>query len=219
MTDSAIPVPVDYAQEALDRARGGRPRMAPRPKPEQVAKVRHVTGAGARIGGDHIALWWIEVFGTVGIALAAFATSVTSLLSVASWQHTPEVLHFLTPVMIDLPIAVFATMTITFKHREQRAPMWFARMLSFTLTAFSSVANFLHTVDVSGGIRGYEDAVGACFNAAAPWIVLACTELLGHLITRPKAERGKAQRQADEIKTLKAQLRTANRAASKAVES
>lgn len=190
-----------------------RARRTPKAEP---AKTHHVTGAGARIGGDHIVLWWIEVAGTVGIGLAAFAVSVTSLLQVAAWQHTPDTLHFLTPVMIDLPITVFTTMTISFKYREHWFAMWLARILSLVLTSFSSVANFLHTVDVNGGLNDYQDAVGTGFNAAAPWILYACIELLGHLITRPKGERGKYQRQQAEIKSLKTQLRAAQRAATKA---
>lgn len=168
-------------------------------------KVRHITGAGARKSGDHIALFAIEVAGTIAIALAAFTVSVTSLLAVAEWQRTPDVLHFLTPVMVDLPVVVFTTMTITFKYREQLAPKWFARILAFVLTTFSSIANFLHTAEV-GGLGTYEAWVGACFNAAAPWIVLCCTELLGHLITRPKGERGLVARQKAEIKQLRRQV-------------
>lgn len=176
-------------------AKPRRRRRAARPKPEEQQPQRHhATGAGMRLGGDHPAFFYIEVIGTIAVAVAAFTISVTGLLAVARWQHTPDLLHFLTPVMVDLPIAVFTTMTITFKYREQLLPMWFARILSFVFAGFSSVANFLHTASV-GGLDGYEAIIGATFNGVAPLIVLACTELLGHLITRPKRNTGRLRKQ------------------------
>ncbi len=166
------------------------------------------TGAGARIGGDHIALHTIVVVGVIIVALVSFAISFTSLLAVAEWQGTPDMLHVLTPLMVDAPVVVFTTATIIFKHREQPVAMWMSRTLSVVATAASSGANFLHTVSVRG-LTSYEDWIGASFNAAAPILVLCCTEILGHLITRPKAERGKLQRLEAQVKTLTKQLRAA----------
>lgn len=191
--------------------RSTRTKKATPPAPADAPQRRHATGAGMRLGGDHPALFYIEVWGTIAVALAAFTISVSGLLAVARWQHTPDFLHFLTPVMVDLPIAVFTTMTITFKYREQHLPMWLARVLSFAFAGFSAAANFLHTTSVSGGLDTYEQWIGAVFNGVAPLVVLACTEFLGHLITRPKAERGKARRQAEELASMRRKVRQLER--------
>lgn len=175
---------------------------------EPTTKTRRVprTGAGARMSGDAFGLHLVVQIGVIVIAIASFTISFTSLLDVARWQETPEVLHFLTPVMIDAPVVVLGAATIIFKHREQLAAMHLVRTGSVVATAYSSAANFLHTVSVRG-LDTYEDWIGATFNASCPWWVLVCTEILGHLITRPKSERGKVQRLQEQLKAANATVR------------
>jgi hypothetical protein len=180
-------------------------------------RTHHKTGAGARIGGDHIALQYVVIAGVVLTALASFTISFTSLLAVAEWQATPEYLAFLTPLMVDLPVVVFSVATIMFRHREQRGGEWAARALAIVMTAVSSSANFLHTASVRG-LDGYEDWIGASFNALAPILVLCCTEVLGGLITRPRASQAPVARARAQLLAARVESREWKRKALAAIK-
>jgi hypothetical protein len=182
MTDTIIPARSLPAKRVRSPKRAAKAENAAEPASSSRG---HATGKGFRIGGDHPSLHWIVVIGTILTGLASFTISFTSLLAVAVWQRTPEEIHVLTPVMIDLPVIVFSVATMIFKHREQRGAMWFARILSWFVTALSSGANFLHTASI-GGLDTYEDWIGAGFNGLAPIFVYCTTEILGSILTRPK---------------------------------
>lgn len=169
------------------------------------------TGAGQRLGGDHPAFHFIAIIGLVLVALSSFVISFTALLAVAEWQHTPERIHFMTALEIDLPIVVTAVLSIVFKHREQPGPLWIARGFGVIVTIASAGANFLHTVSV-GGLDTYQGWIGASFNGFAPISVYICSELVAHLITRPKGHQSEKRRIAVENKALKSELRKTQRA-------
>ncbi|MDM4761919.1 hypothetical protein QT381_02730 [Galbitalea sp. SE-J8] len=168
------------------------------------------TGAGQRVGGDHPALHWVSVAGTIAVAMSSFAISFTALLEVAVWQHLPERLRFMTALEVDLPIVVTGAMQIVFKHREQAFPLWVTRVFGWIVTAASAGANFWVTAAASGLVTP-EDWIGACFHGFAPVSVYVCTELLGHLITRPKGHATEKRRIALEHKALTAQVRALTR--------
>jgi hypothetical protein len=209
MSDTAETTPSAATRRAARRPR----RAKAQPDGTAPAPRGHATGRGYRVGGDHPALHWIVVVGTILTGIASFMISFTSLLAVAVWQRTPKEFHALTPVMVDLPVIVFSVATMIFKYREQVGAMWFARILSWFVTALSSGANFLHTASISG-LATYEDWIGASFNGLAPIFVYCSTEILAALITRPKAKDTAVAKAKATLKAAQAELK-AERAAHK----
>jgi len=145
-------------------------------------RTHHRTGAGARLNADHIGLYRLIVGGVIVTLLAAVLTSWNGLVFVAGWQHLPEFMRWLTPVMIDVPLIVLTLVRLALKSRGERSGGLF--WLALGLTAFSSMANFLHTSELAG-LESVGAWVGSITNALAPFLILMMTEVLGMVVTRP----------------------------------
>ncbi|MEV5068885.1 DUF2637 domain-containing protein [Microbacterium sp. LMI12-1-1.1] len=196
---------------------------APIDTPALTRKGKHRTGAGARFNADAIGIYRAVNVGVLLSALAAVLISWNGLAYVGQWVLLPPFMTWLVPVMIDVPIVVFTLATLARRSRGEST--FFLALAAYVLTATSAGANFLH-VAAERPLNTIEGAVGASIAALAPMLVLLTTEALGTLITKPPSEnspRAKAKRQADELKTqkadiakLKKELKAANERADKA---
>lgn len=145
-------------------------------------KTRRRTGAAETINPDHIGMHRLIVVGVITTLLAAVLTSWNGLTFVASWQLLPESLHWLTPVMVDVPLIVLTLARGALRKRGIRARGLLLGIAG--LTVFSSTANALHTI-AAAGLDSIPAIVGATTNALAPWLILAMTEVLWLVVTRP----------------------------------
>lgn len=142
----------------------------------------HRTGAADTINPDHIGMHRVVVFGVIITLAAAVITSWTGLLWVAEQQLLPPQLWWVTPVMIDVPLIVLTLARGALKKRgiEKRSLM----VGIIGLTLFSSFANLLHTI-AETGFGTIPAVLGALTNALAPWLIVAMTEVLWLVVTKP----------------------------------
>lgn len=145
-------------------------------------KTRHRTGAAETINPDHIGMHRLIVAGVIVTLLAAIATSWNGLEFIASLQLLPVPLHWLTPVMIDVPLVVLTLARGALKKRGIRTRGLLFGI--FGLTFYSSVANFAHTMH-DADLSDPGVWMGALTNALAPWLILSLTEVLWLVVTRP----------------------------------
>lgn len=164
-----------------------------------MSKTRHRTGAAATINPDHIGWHRLILVGVIGTLLAAVLTSWNGLVFVARAQLLGDWLLWLTPIMIDVPLIVLTMARGALRKRGIRARGLLVGIIA--LTVFSSTANGLHTI-AEGGFDTIPAAVGTVTNALAPWLILAMTEVLWLVVTRPirprstRAKRAAAKRAA-----------------------
>jgi len=145
-------------------------------------KTRHRTGAAETINPDHIGMHRLIVVGVILTLGAAIATSWNGLVFVGRWQLLPDVLRWLTPVMIDVPLVVLTLARGALKKRGIRAPALLWGILGLTL--YSSAANFIHTIH-DADLADAGVWLGALTNALAPWLILSLTEVLWLVVTKP----------------------------------
>lgn len=145
-------------------------------------KVKHRTGSAETINPDHVVMHRLIVAGVLVTLVAAVLTSWNGLAFVASWQMLPEPFRWLTPVMIDVPLVVLTCARGALRKRGVRARGMLGGIIA--LTAYSSLANLAHTVDLAG-FATVPAVVGGVTNALAPWLILAMTEVLWLVVTRP----------------------------------
>ncbi|KQR90992.1 hypothetical protein ASF93_08735 [Microbacterium sp. Leaf347] len=143
--------------------------------------MKHRTGSAETINPDHIVMHRLIVAGVLVTLIAAVMTSWNGLAFVASWQELPESLRWLTPLMIDVPLVVLTCARGALRKRGVRARGMLAGIIA--LTAYSSLANLAHTVDLAG-FSSVSAVVGGVTNALAPWLILAMTEVLWLVVTR-----------------------------------
>ncbi|NHF62261.1 DUF2637 domain-containing protein [Microcella pacifica] len=148
----------------------------------KTTRKKHRTGAAETVNPDHIGWHRAIVAGVVLTLLAAVMTSWNGLIYVAEQQLLHERLLWLTPVMIDIPLIVLTLARGALRKRGIRARRLLVGILA--LTIFSSGANFLHTV-AETGFDSIPAALGALTNALAPWLILAMTEVLWLVVTKP----------------------------------
>lgn len=145
------------------------------------------TGAPARIAADNYRFFLAILGGVVAFALASFAASFAGQYAMAPNTGLPELLWWLVPVFIDLPIIVLSLATLIFRARGQR--VWHTWAIVIALTGLSSAINVAH---VFAAVRGSELdttsvglALGAVVMGGAPWLVLVSFEELGRLGIKP----------------------------------
>lgn len=145
---------------------------------------RHRTGAPARLAADDIRFFLVILSGVVAFALASFAASFAGQYAMAPNTGLPELLWWLVPLFIDLPIIVLSLATLIFRARGQR--VWHTWAVVILLTALSSAINVAHVYG-SAGIRAEPVgvALGAVVMGGAPWLVLVSFEELGRLGIKP----------------------------------
>lgn len=153
-----------------------------------MTRTRHKTGAGAALNPDNIRMHWLIVAGVVVTLSAAIATSWNGLVFVGQWQLLPDGLHWLTPVMIDVPLVVLTLARGALRKRGIRAPGMLAGIVA--MTTISSAANAAHTIALAGW-QHMPGVVGTLMNALAPWLILAMTDVLWLVITKPIKPRRK----------------------------
>ena len=154
-------------------------------------KTRHRTGAAATINPDHIGMHRLILVGVIATLLAAVFTSWNGLVFVAHAQLLTEGWLWLTPVMIDIPLIV---LTLTRGALRKRGIRTRALLLGIVaLTIFSSTANGLHTI-AEAGFDSIPAVIGTLTNALSPWLILAMTEVLWLVVTRPIRLRPRAKR-------------------------
>ena len=154
----------------------------------------HRTGAADTINPDHIGMHRVVVFGVMVTLAAAVLTSWTGLLWVAEQQLLPSQLLWVTPVMIDVPLIVLTLARGALKKRGIEKKRLLVGIIALTL--FSSVANLLHTI-AETGFSTIPAVLGALTNALAPWLIVAMTEVLWLVVTkpiRPPKPRGRMKR-------------------------
>jgi hypothetical protein len=154
----------------------------------------HRTGAADTINPDHIGMHRVVVFGVMVTLAAAVLTSWTGLLWVAEQQLLPSQLLWVTPVMIDVPLIVLTLARGALKKRGIEKRRLLVGIIALTL--FSSVANLLHTI-AETGFSTIPAVLGALTNALAPWLIVAMTEVLWLVVTkpiRPPKPRGRMKR-------------------------
>jgi hypothetical protein len=142
----------------------------------------HRTGAADTINPDHIGMHRVVVFGVIITLAAAVITSWTGLLWVAEQQLLPPQLWWVTPVMIDVPLIVLTLARGALKKRGIEKKRLMVGIIALTL--FSSVANLLHTI-AETGFDTIPAVLGALTNALAPWLIVAMTEVLWLVVTKP----------------------------------
>jgi hypothetical protein len=146
------------------------------------SKTRRRTGAATTINPDHVGIHRLIVVGVATSLLAAVLTSWNGLAFVAGWQLLPVGLLWLTPVMVDIPLIVLTLARGALRKRGIRARGLLLGIVA--LTVFSSGANALHTIATTG-FDSIPAVVGTTTNALAPWLILAMTEALWLVVTRP----------------------------------
>lgn len=154
-------------------------------------KTKHRTGAAETINPDHIRMHRLIVGGVTLTLLAAVLTSWNGLNYVGRLQLLGW-FAWLTPLMVDVPLIVLTLARGALRKRGIATPGFLRGIIA--LSAFSSVANFLHTTSENGVFdllfaRQWGEAIplalGALTNALAPWIILGMTEVLWIVVTRP----------------------------------
>lgn len=147
-----------------------------------MARVKHRIGSAAAINPDHIRMHRVIVAGVVVTLGAAIATSWNGLVFVGHWQLLPPEAHWLTPVMVDVPLIVLTLARGALRKRGIRAPGMLVGIVA--MTSISSAANAAHTVALAGW-GTLPAVVGTLMNALAPWLILAMTDVLWLVITKP----------------------------------
>ena len=154
------------------------------------------TGAGARINADNIWVYRVIVILVIATGLSGIVMSWSGQLYIAPWFQLPPEFAWTIPVALDVPVATLALASLAMKSRGRNGvARWFVTV-AIAFTVLSSAANFLYVYDHShlADFRAWAGAVG---KAVAPFITLVMTEVLGALVTRPKAlPRKKARRKA-----------------------
>lgn len=93
-----------------------------------------------------------------------------------------------------MPLIVLTLARGALRKRGIRAPGMLVGIVA--MTSMSSAANAAHTVALAGWGE-VPSVVGTCFNALSPWFILAMTEVLWLVITKPiKPRRRTAVRRA-----------------------
>lgn len=141
------------------------------------------TGAPARLAADDIRFFLVILGGVVAFALASFAASFAGQYAMAPNTGLPEVLWWLVPLFIDLPIIVLSLATLIFRARGQR--VWHTWAVVILLTALSAAINVAHVYTVAAGDSTIGVALGAIVMGGAPWLVLVSFEELGRLGIKP----------------------------------
>ncbi len=157
-----------------------------------MARVKHRVGSAAAINPDDIRMHRLIVVGIIVTLAAAIATSWNGLVYVAEWQLLSPDLRWLTPVMVDVPLVVLTLARGALRKRGIATPGMLVGIVA--MTTYSSLANAAHTIAVSG-TGSLESVGGILTNALAPWLILAMTEVLWMLVTKPiRSGRKAAQR-------------------------
>ncbi len=146
-------------------------------------RVKHRTGAAARKTADTPFNYFAVRVGVLITLAAALVTSWNGLMFVAGWQGLVGWWQIVTPLMIDAPLVTLTVIRLILIARGQSANA--VTVLAYALTAYSSFANFAHSVDANG-LDTLGDYVGAATNSIAPWLILAMTEVLGYIMAKPK---------------------------------
>lgn len=163
--------------EAIGEIRG-RLESAPR------ARRPRRTGAPARLAADDFRFFLVILGGVVAFALASFTASFAGQYAMARNTGLPELLWWLVPLFIDLPIIVLSLATLIFRARGQH--VWHTWAVVILLTALSSAINVAHVYSVAPGTAGdLGRLLGAVVMGGAPWLVLVSFEELGRLGIKP----------------------------------
>lgn len=144
------------------------------------------TGAPARLAADDFRFFLVILGGVVLFALASFAASFAGQYAMARNTGLPELLWWLVPLFIDLPIIVLSLATLIFRARGQH--VWHTWAVVVLLTGLSSAINVAHVLDAGAGDRVASPAgllLGAIVMGGAPWLVLVSFEELGRLGIKP----------------------------------
>ena len=151
------------------------------------------TGAGAAINPDHVMMHRLIIFGVTVALAAAVLTSWNGLILVGQWQLLPSDLRWLTPVMVDVPLIVLTLARGALRKRGIAAKGLLWGIVA--LTVFSSTANALHVIAETDG-ASIQVVIGALTDALSPWLILAMTEVLWLVVTKPikaRKARGKSK--------------------------
>jgi hypothetical protein len=140
------------------------------------------TGAPARLAADDIRFFLVILGGVVAFALASFTASFAGQYAMARNTGLPQLLWWLVPLFIDLPIIVLSLATLIFRARGQR--VWHTWAVVVLLTGLSSAINVAHVYGVAAR-PGYGTLLGAVVMGGAPWLVLVSFEELGRLGIKP----------------------------------
>lgn len=164
------------------------------------------TGAAARKTADTLLNYNLVRVGVLVTLAAAIITSWNGLIFVAGWQGLEGDGRIVTPLMIDAPLVTLTVVRniLIARGHGSKAVLW----LTFVLTAYSSFANFAHSVEVNG-LDNLGDVVGAATNALAPWLILAMSEVLALIMAKPKLS--EAQIEKARKKRLAAQKKAAKK--------
>jgi hypothetical protein len=142
------------------------------------------TGAPARLAADDFRFFLVILGGVVLFALASFAASFAGQYAMARNTGLPELLWWLVPLFIDLPIIVLSLATLIFRARGQHD--WHTWAVVVLLTGLSSAINVAHVYAVGAGAAGSIGlGLGAVVMGGAPWLVLISFEELGRLGIKP----------------------------------
>lgn len=141
------------------------------------------TGATTRKTADTVTNYKLVQAGVLVTLAAAIVTSWNGLMFVGGWQHLEGAWRIVTPLMIDVPLVTLTVVHLILRARGQGSVA--VHMLKYSLTVYSSAANFAHSVDV-GGLATLPAWGGALTNALAPFLILTMTEVLGLIMAKPK---------------------------------
>jgi hypothetical protein len=130
-----------------------------------------------------------------GILTANLASSFTSVYAMAAWVGLPSGVQWLPVVILDVAIVGFSWALMVFASRMAdhdlnnenkalvREKTWTTRLWLILVTAYSVVANFLHTYDYWNGDLSTPQAImGAVFSSSIPLMALVATEELIRLV-------------------------------------
>jgi len=169
------------------------------------SKPQRRTGAGARINADNIWVYRVIVVLVVAAGLSGVIMSWSGQLYVAAWFQLPLEFSWTVPVAFDIPIATLALSSLAMKSRGREGTAFWFTVLAIVFTVMSSAANFLY-VSSHSHLADYQAWTGAVGKAAAPFITLVMSEVLGALVTRPAGERGLLAKRTAELKAVKTEL-------------
>lgn len=153
----------------------------------QQPKVKHRTGAGARINADNIWVYRIVVLLVIAAGTSGIIMSWQGLLHVAPWMLLPPALHWVVPVSLDVPIATLALASLAMRSRGRNGVARWFTSLALVFTALVGSAQFVY-IATETGLLTAQDWTGAIGKTLAPGITLVMTEVLGLLVMRPRPE-------------------------------
>lgn len=207
--DIATPAPARARRRALKKAE---PTEAVAVVPE---RRRRRTGAGSLVNPDNIVLYWITIGVLGAAAVASLVESVEGLLHVGGW-YLPFELQWTLPFALDgFMIGTFlANLALRRRHAYVEATV--LTVMTALLVLFSCVANFLQAYLVADPST-LEGQASPWIKGAMPLLVFAAFEAIAMLTsTRKQGEHAPLRVAQAEVKKLRAELKQARRANTKA---